>query len=262
MKSIISIVVAGVMLSGCWGVKSGTRTTTVYDRNTNTSTTITEEVAIGDGDTVYSDAVQSVAASKSEAVASQVNGLVQLAKPVRGESEAAGAYRIAMLAVILGNVSTGSAAEIAAIKKPTTGWDVANSAVGAAGGMVKYGALAYGADTLFKNLGRNISVTGDGNQVTTEETSTSIIAGTTGDGSPIDIDSKTGGKAGDSDSTSEDEELGPECEPDQIELGKCESIEPENCEGDGTFHNGDWWYTPGDQPAGVCGCYMHELKEC
>ena len=31
--------------------------------------------------------------------------------------------------------------------------------------MVKYGALAYGADTLFKNLGRNISVTGDGNQV-------------------------------------------------------------------------------------------------
>ena len=177
-KTIATASVLALLCSGCGsltGVKTGTRTTT-YQPDGMTPAAVTEDRAVGDPNTEYYGAVTTVAAHTAGNIAARAEAIKDAAAPTDTDSGEVKAWKSAFSALAIAHIPDTTAQNLAAVHKTTTGYDVAQSVVGAVKDVATVGLPVYGAVKAVKYLARSVGdkttveVAGDGNSYESSKT--------------------------------------------------------------------------------------------
>lgn len=178
MKKLLATSLALALLSGCsglTGVTTGTRSTNYYPDGT-TVNSVTEQAAIGDPNTEYYGAVKTVADHSAKGLQVRADAIKEAAAVNETDSEEAKAWKGAFAALAISTMQDRTSENIASVHKATTGYDVADHAVGAVKDIATVGLPVYGAVRAVKymsqGMGDSTSVvsTGDGNSYESAKT--------------------------------------------------------------------------------------------
>lgn len=171
MKKLFAASMALAMLSGCsglTGVTTGSKTTTYYPGSTEVAT-VEEKTAIGDPNTEYYGAIKAIADHSAKGLQARADAIKEAAAINETDSEEAKAWKGAFAALAISTMQDRTSENITSVHKATTGYDVADHAVGAVKDIATVGLPVYGAVRAIKYMSQgmgdstSVSTTGDGN---------------------------------------------------------------------------------------------------
>jgi len=163
LRTVAAVLAAGLSLSACAGglqtVKVGTVQTT-YDQDGKVTSTI-DDTAIGDPNSEYYAAVKEVARYAAEAQKAKAESIKDMMTPSEGEDPKAAGIMIAMGAVMIRDIDDKTSANIRAVVKAVTGYDIGMEGVKTFRELITVGIPWVSAA---KMVGRLAERTGDSNQ--------------------------------------------------------------------------------------------------
>jgi hypothetical protein len=177
-KKMLMAVVVLVSLTGCvfTGVSTGSRKTTFYDQEGRATHTVDDAKAVGDPNTEMYEAISEVSRQTAANIKARADAIKDVTQEAATDSEQTAAWKAAFRALAIAQIDDTTARNIAAVPKAKTGYDVADSAVGAVKDIATVGLPVYGAVKAVKYLaqqaGDSTSVTmeGDGNSYRSSKT--------------------------------------------------------------------------------------------
>jgi hypothetical protein len=186
MKKLLLGIILLSLLTGCstmTGVTTGTVTTS-YDVEGRVQSTVTEE-AIGDPNTEFYGSVRTVAEQTANNIKSRADAIQKATAPAASDTGEVRAWKAAFGALAISQIDDSTAKNIAAVSKPTTGYDVGMEAVKVVRDVAQIGLPVYGAVKAVKYLSEQVgdtiqsSTDGDSNSTSFETSKSHVNSPTT-----------------------------------------------------------------------------------
>ena len=158
----------------------------------------TEEYAIGDKYTEYTDAVEAVSGAGKEVTQQKIIAIKEFTAPDEGDSKEVLAWKNAAGLIAVSSIDDATPDIINSVKYGKDKYDVSSESVGVGKTLAVVGPATYGvvrfAEEMGKAAGDKIAVNGDSNSVEKTNIDNEIHANTTGDGSPTTVNTDSSAK--------------------------------------------------------------------
>lgn len=169
---------------------------TVFDENMNPIGT--EEYAIGDKYTEYTDAVESVSGAGKEITDKKIKAIQSFVAPSEGDSKEVLAWKNAAGLIAVSSIDDATPEIINSVKYGKDKYDVSSETVGVGKTLAVVGPATYGvvrfAEEMGKAAGDKIAVNGDSNSVEKTNIDNEIHANSTGDSSAPTVSTNNSAK--------------------------------------------------------------------
>jgi len=167
-KRWLAIPLTILLLTGCGltGTTTGSKTTKVYNEKGEVKKVVVEDVALGDKNTNYNNAVTKVAEATAEGIKIKVNAITQATASDEGDSEGVKAWKQSTRVIAITNIKDTTAHNINAIHYGKDGYDVADNVVNGLPGAVMKTVVGFkGLDVTEKVLTKGFEEAGDNTTV-------------------------------------------------------------------------------------------------